>query len=82
MTPATLRELIDALDALGLLLVRVGLDRTGLSALAADAQGRAIAICFDASGAWTVAATDDGTELRGPELLPILRAEIARRWPA
>ena len=48
MTPAALREIADALDALGLLLVRATLDRT---------------------------------ELRGPELLPILRAEIAGGAP-
>ena len=82
MTPAALREIVDALDALGLVLVCANLDhRTGISVLAADAQGRAVAICWDAHHGWTVAASDSGDELSGPELLPILRREIAR-WSA
>ena len=81
MTPAALRELADALEALDLVLVRASLDHRGFAALAADRHRRAVAICLDAHHGWTVAASDDGTEMRGPELLPILRREIAR-WSA
>lgn len=81
MTPTILRELADALEALGLVLAQSTADRSGIAAMAVDAQRRAVAACYSAAArTWTVAASDSGDELRGPELLPILRAEIAHRW--